>query len=224
MNKQTKKFAVLAVSLFASGVLFNANAQVTVGSNDLPNATLDVVATKTDGTTAEGIIAPRLTGDQLKSADAMYDAAQNGTLVYATAAVGTASAKTINVKKPGYYYYDAPNSVWVAVGAGTDQWFYMPSFNLPLASTVGTALTFNLYNEYTRQFQQGGNAQFLSSNGTATNVVEPYAAGDLDFFVTAYSTDVITVTGLDADGTLHYTTESISAPAYSFINVIFKVK
>ena len=224
MNKQTKKFAVLAVSLFASGVLFNENAQVTVGSNDLPNATLDVVATKTDGTTAEGLIAPRLTGDQLKSADAIYDAAQNGTLVYATAAVGTASSKTINVKKPGYYYYDAPNSVWVAVGAGTDQWFYMPSFTLPLGSTAGAALTFNLYTEYAKQFVKAGNTQFVSSNASATNVVAPIASGSLDFFVTAYDASVITVTGLDPDGTLHYTVVSTTVPEYSFINVIFKVK
>ena len=225
MNKQTHKTAIL-VSLFVMGAFYNANAQMTVGGDNLPKATLDVVATKTDGSSAEGILAPRLTGDQMKAADARYGTLQNGTLVYATAAVGTASAKTINVKNPGFYYYDAPNSVWVAIGSGHDEWFYMPSFNLPLAPVAFTAMTYNLYNEYAKQFQQSGNPQFWASTGAEdpTKVMTPHAAGDLEFFVTAYSADVLTVTALDADGTLHYTTQTDTAPVSSFITVIFKIK
>jgi len=55
-------------------------------------------------------------------------------------------------------------------------------------------------------------------------VMTPYAITDLSIYVTAYSTDVITVTGLDADGTLHYTVNTVSVPEGSFINIIFKVK
>jgi hypothetical protein len=87
-----------------------AFAQVGI-NNTAPKATLDVTAKSTDGTTAEGIIAPRLTGDQIKAADGKYGADQTGTLVYATAAVTTSSAKTINITSAGYYYYDG------AVGA-----------------------------------------------------------------------------------------------------------
>jgi len=219
------KITVLTSFLIIS-VLFNANAQVTIGSDTNPNATLDVVASKTDGTTAEGLIAPRLTGDQLKAADAQYGTPQNSTLVYVTVAVTTASPKTINVKEPGFYYYDAPNGIWVALHAGNNKWFYMPSFNLPLGTTIGAALTFNLYNEYAKQFQQSGNTQFVASTGAAdpTKVVAPYAVTDLEFYVTAYSTDVITITGIDADGTLHYTPLAVTAPEGSFIDIIFKVK
>ncbi len=71
-----------------------------------PASTLDVVATKTDGTTAEGVIAPRLTGDEVKAAGDQYEIAQTGTIVYVTAPPASTDAKTINITLPGYYYFD----------------------------------------------------------------------------------------------------------------------
>jgi len=40
----------------------------------------------------DGLIAPRLTGDQLRAKDAGYLVAQTGAIVYVTDAVSTASA------------------------------------------------------------------------------------------------------------------------------------
>ncbi|THV59385.1 hypothetical protein [Chryseobacterium candidae] len=97
-----KKFLVLAGSLFFSHYAFS---QVGVNTQS-PNATLDVVAKTTDGTKAEGILAPRLTGDQIKLADNMYTALQKGAIVYATSAVSSASIKTNSINAPGYYYFD----------------------------------------------------------------------------------------------------------------------
>ena len=93
------------------------NAQVTVGSNIPPNVTLDVVAADPSNTTTpEGVIAPRLTGDQIKAKDDIYGTPQNGAIVYATSAVsGVLAGKTRNINAQGYYYYDAPNSVWHAI-------------------------------------------------------------------------------------------------------------
>lgn len=86
-----------------------------------PASTLDVVGVPTDTTITDGLIAPRLTGDQLKAKDALYTSAQTGALVYATAAVGTSSTKTANVTEPGYYWFDG--TVWVKAkgtsGSGT---------------------------------------------------------------------------------------------------------
>ena len=105
-----------ATSLLGMMVLapMGASAQVTIGSGDLPAATLDVVATKTDGSTAEGVIAPRLTLAQLKAADARYLAAQTGAIVYVTDATGGTTAKTANVTAAGYYYFDG--TVWQKMG------------------------------------------------------------------------------------------------------------
>ena len=60
-------------------------------NNQTPRATLDVTAKTTNGSRPEGMIAPRLTGDQIRVGDTQYTAAQKETLVYATAPVTTTS-------------------------------------------------------------------------------------------------------------------------------------
>lgn len=91
-------------------------------NNSAPKATLDVTAKAVDGSTAEGIIAPRMTGDQLKLADAKYAADQAGVIVYVTAPVTTSSAKTVNVTSVGYFYFNG--TIWVKLGTDTtdDAW------------------------------------------------------------------------------------------------------
>ncbi|NDW10552.1 tail fiber domain-containing protein [Dysgonomonas sp. 520] len=86
-----------------------AYGQVGVNTEN-PRATVDVTPLKTDGTTAEGVIAPNLTRTQLISKDARYSAAQRGAIVYVTDLSGTLTAKTIKVTAVGYYYFDG--SIW----------------------------------------------------------------------------------------------------------------
>ncbi|MEG0926715.1 tail fiber domain-containing protein [Chryseobacterium sp.] len=103
------------VAMLVSGLAYSQ-----VGINtQTPQATLDVTAKTTDGTKPEGLIAPRLTGDQIKSGDAQYNAAQKGTLVYATSAVGTASTKTANITAEGYYSFNG--TIWERFGGTSDQ-------------------------------------------------------------------------------------------------------
>lgn len=106
---------------FTTSMLLSIAAYSQVGVNtDTPKGTLDVTAKKTDGTTAEGFIAPRLTGDQIKAADAQYGTAQKGIIIYATAAVGTSSTKTANITSEGYYYFDG--SLWQKVSGAASGW------------------------------------------------------------------------------------------------------
>ena len=102
------------------GLTFSATMYSQVGINtDVPKATLDVVGKTTDGTRPEGIIAPRLTGDALFAASGttQYGVDQDGAIVYVTAAVsiGNDSGQTINIDKPGYYYFDAAANEWKKV-------------------------------------------------------------------------------------------------------------
>ncbi|BFO67470.1 hypothetical protein [Chryseobacterium sp. KCF3-3] len=108
MKKQT--LFLLGVSMMLT---LTVKAQVGV-NNTSPKATLDITAKTTDGTAPEGFIGPRLTGDQIKAADAQYTAVHTGMMIYATAAVTTASAKTVNMTAPGYYVFDG--TVWNKVG------------------------------------------------------------------------------------------------------------
>ncbi|WP_042721686.1 hypothetical protein [Flavobacterium sp. B17] len=119
MKKQTTFIIALITSQFAF-------SQVGV-NNTSPQATLDVTAKTTNGSKPEGFIAPRLTGDQIKSADTRYGTAQTGTLIYATAAVTTSSTKTANITAAGYYYFDG--SIWQKVSGSS------------AAYTAGTGLT-----------------------------------------------------------------------------------
>ena len=116
-----------------------AIAQVGIGTEN-PKATLDVEAS-TDATKTDGIIAPRLSGDDLAAKDALYGTDQTGAIVYATAPVGTPTTKTANVTDAGYYYFDG--SVWVgfdgAAIAGTEPWFNQAD------DTEATANTQNIY-------------------------------------------------------------------------------
>ncbi|CAA7390979.1 hypothetical protein [Chryseobacterium fistulae] len=85
------------------------NAQVSI-NNTTPKSTFDIMARTSDGSTPEGIIAPRLTGEQIKAGDINYTTEQTGNIIYATTAVGIASTKTINITSPGYYYFDG--AIW----------------------------------------------------------------------------------------------------------------
>ncbi|MCQ4138766.1 MULTISPECIES: hypothetical protein [unclassified Chryseobacterium] len=69
-----------------------------------PKATLDVTGKPADITHLDGIIAPRLTGDELKLKT--YTADQTGAIIYATTADSSPAGQTIEVTKVGYYYFD----------------------------------------------------------------------------------------------------------------------
>lgn len=83
------------------------NAQVGINTTQ-GQATLDVTGFPSNPAKFDGIIAPRLTGDQLRAKS--YTTAQTGAIVYVTAADTTPSGQTVNVTNAGYYYFDG--SVW----------------------------------------------------------------------------------------------------------------
>ncbi len=109
-----KQFIITAVTLALSA---SSKGQISI-NNNAPQATLDITAGTTDGSAPEGLIPPRLTGNQIKSSDNQYGSAQKGVIIYATAAVTTASAKTANISDEGYYYFDG--SVWQKINNGND--------------------------------------------------------------------------------------------------------
>ncbi|GEN72321.1 hypothetical protein CLA01_23930 [Chryseobacterium lathyri] len=114
-----KKFLLTATMLVGLSAVSKAQTTGRVGINTTtPAATLDVVANTTDNARPDALLVPRLSRAQLAAKDAAYTAAQNGALTFVTTLDGSAAGKTVNVIGIGFYYYDAPNSVWVAVGGG----------------------------------------------------------------------------------------------------------
>jgi hypothetical protein len=100
------KRILLCAALFAAS--FTTVAQVGVGNTD-PKATLDVTGDAADTASLDGIIAPRLTGDELRAKT--YTADQLGAIVYATVADTAPAGQTVNVTEAGYYSFDGTE--WV---------------------------------------------------------------------------------------------------------------
>ncbi|RLJ34129.1 hypothetical protein CLU97_3622 [Chryseobacterium sp. 7] len=78
-------------------------AQVGINTSQA-QATLDVVGSASNTSKLDGVIAPRLTGVQLKAKN--YTAAQTGAIVYVTAVEASPTGQTVDVVSPGYYYFD----------------------------------------------------------------------------------------------------------------------
>lgn len=133
-----KKNIILLGTLVISSVAYS---QVGI-NNTAPKATLDVTAKTTDGTKPEGIIAPRLTGDEIQSGDAQYTAAQTGSIVYATAAATSPSTKTANITSAGYYYFDG--TLWTKFGSGASAAGTEP-LNVESTNIQATSNTQNIY-------------------------------------------------------------------------------
>ncbi|AZA51979.1 hypothetical protein [Chryseobacterium sp. G0201] len=109
----TKK---LFPALLLVGVFTCTNAQVGVNT-DAPHATLDVVGDTSNNAKLDGIIAPRISGDLLKTK--MYTSLQTGALVYVTSADSSPSGQTLDVTSTGYYYFNGDLDKWIKIKSGT---------------------------------------------------------------------------------------------------------
>lgn len=98
-------------TLFISSSFIVSAQNVGVNTNT-PASSLQVVGVPASAGVADGITFPKLSGDQLKAKDGSYNAPQQGTIVYVTAAAVPTTAKTINVIAEGLYIFDG--SVWQA--------------------------------------------------------------------------------------------------------------
>lgn len=106
-------------TLFQTGaVLYGTLLYSQIGINiSKPKASLDIHGFETDIKKADGLIAPRLTGNQLKAKDQLYTGELKGAIVYVTEAASPVTVKTGNVTTTGYYYFDG--RLWVRFGEGS---------------------------------------------------------------------------------------------------------
>ncbi|WP_288438654.1 hypothetical protein [uncultured Chryseobacterium sp.] len=103
------KNKLLTIALLSSGL--TTFAQVGINTSQA-QATFDVVGSPSNSAKLDGIIAPRLTGVQLKAKN--YTTAQTGAVVYVTAAETSPTGQTVDVVSPGYYYFDGTK--WGSLG------------------------------------------------------------------------------------------------------------
>ena len=127
----------LFINLFFLGSVISVNAQVGIGTTS-PQSTLDIVGDPTDSAVLDGVIAPRITGDQLSAKT--YTTAQTAAVVYVTAADGTPTGQTVNVTQAGYYYFNGEDDEWIALSPAEDGDFFDV-----LTSAAPTAITQDVY-------------------------------------------------------------------------------
>ena len=119
MRKRIYFFTLIL--LFLTGQI--VNAQVTIGSQENPRATLDIRATNAgDNITPEGVIFPHLTRADLDRKVAVYTENLKGTIVYVSSISGTSTTtSTSMITSEGYYFLDG-SKIWqpiAGVVAGT---------------------------------------------------------------------------------------------------------
>jgi hypothetical protein len=103
--------------LFLAGILcyLSAHSQTGINTPD-PQATLDVVGKPTSINIMDGIIAPRITGAQLRAKT--YTTSQTGAMVYVTAADTAPAGQTAEVTSSGYFYFDGSLNKWQKLNTG----------------------------------------------------------------------------------------------------------
>lgn len=114
------KNKLLTITLLSIGL--SASAQVGINIAQ-PQATFDIVGSPSNTSKFDGVIAPRITGIQLKAKN--YTTAQTGAIIYVTSVEAAPTGQTVDVVSPGYYYFDGTkwgslSGSWRTVGnAGT---------------------------------------------------------------------------------------------------------
>jgi len=98
------------LTLFCALVAVNLFSQVGINTQT-PKATLEVVGKPNDANHFDGIIPPRITGNEL--AAKTYSAAQKGAFVFVTAPATDLTGQTVHLTRSGLYYFDGQQ--WVEV-------------------------------------------------------------------------------------------------------------
>ncbi|MDQ0592937.1 hypothetical protein QFZ37_001306 [Chryseobacterium ginsenosidimutans] len=178
-------FPVLLLGIFA-------NAQVGVNT-DAPNATFDVVGNAADTNKFDGIIAPRILGDQLKLKN--YTSSQTGALVYVTTADTSPSGQTVDVTSSGYYYFNGDLDKWIKITSGN----LLEPWQVQGTNTASTQNTENIY--------QQGKVAIGTTSSSAVSTKQLDVAGD---FKSKYT-----------DGTNYYGIETNSSDFGVPVNVIY---
>ncbi|KQT16940.1 hypothetical protein ASG31_11265 [Chryseobacterium sp. Leaf404] len=103
------------------GIFMNAILHGQVGINTTAPVTTLQIDKNTTSTTAtvEGLMIPRLSGNDIFGMPVVAGASMESNLVYATSPASLANqvGVGVNLKSKGYYYWDG--SVWVTIGSST---------------------------------------------------------------------------------------------------------
>ena len=151
------KKTLLSVLILAAGF---ASAQVGINTSN-PKATLEVVAKNTPSV-YDGLIAPKLSGDQLSQKN--YTNEQSGAIVYVTSAASNLQGQVVDVDKAGYYYFDGTK--WKTIGGSA----VAPTATTNQLSSNVNSMTSNVNNVSSSANIINNNTLSSSANTITSNV------------------------------------------------------
>lgn len=123
-----KKSGLIILSFISLAAQVGINSQI-------PETTLDVVGKPTDHNHFDGIIPPRITGNQL--AAKTYSVTKKGALVFVTTAPSILSGQVVNIAEPGMYYFDG--IVWQSFSKDKTSTEYSILLTFDHTATAGLA-------------------------------------------------------------------------------------
>lgn len=219
-----KKIFLTLILILAAISFSNLNAQVTIGSNSVPNAgaALDIISGGNKGMLMPrvALTSTRVFGPVISTDGNVYATFSNhtaGMTVYNTA---TDNSDTGYEVSPGYYYNDGTK--WVRLPNRYTNWFFMPSVSFD-TSTTGNLRTKNLYDLYKTQFMTPA----VKSTSAPASLPYVPAATDMYYYITYYDPAVFSFSGvgrgIDDNGVLTYDVIG-GATDCSYINIVFVLK
>jgi hypothetical protein len=251
--KMNLKAIILIAVLVVSGQ--NVSAQVTIGSSTAPQKgvlldlkTIDAnnpsnvtdLTNQTVDASSGGLGLPRVrlydryTLDPFVSSQSAEWSSVNkltyaGLVVYNINVSDSTEKQANKIFSLGLYVWNGSEWTKIVDGKNEKKFFYMPSFNIELTQTGSDS--YNLYNEYVKQFTKDNNDTFVSSNTDVNFVNIPthesgrlYTYDELDFVVTYYDKSIMIIDSIATNGKMYYTVSNLNLTANSFINVVLVVK
>jgi len=141
-------------------------AQVGIGTTS-PRATLEIVGQPTISTELDGLIPPRIKGDQLRAKT--YSSSQTAAIVYVTDADSAPAGQTIDVTESGYYYFNGTK--WIGLEPQSKDWMIDGNSNIDHNKHfVGTTINQDL--RFRRNNVQSGWIS-TSTTGFGYNSINP---------------------------------------------------
>lgn len=148
------------IYFFLSFVAISVSGQVGINTQT-PEATLEVVGKPNDITHYDGIIPPRITGNQLTAKT--YSQAKKGAVIFATVAATNLVGQVIHITEPGLYYFDG--SVWQPFAKEVDPIEYFIRLTFDSNSTANLTAT----STWSAPHNQWGNTNnYLTSSKSYT--------------------------------------------------------
>lgn len=148
-----------------------------------------------------------------------------GLMVYNLGKTESTVTDKNEILKEGIYTWNG--QLWSMYVDHTEEsdisYFYLPSFNLPITS-LGNK-TYNLYEEYVKQYTEQGNTKWTASNPHLSKISRIYQADELDYVVTDISDDtVLKVKSISPLGVMNYEVFQTTADPNFYINIVIVIK